>query len=205
MKWIPRWLREALLVACCFAVVYGGANLLAGLHGWRIQVHGAWELGLPFRPEFAPVYLSISPVMVLVAFLLRQDPEALRRLRRVLVAEILVAGLCFLLLPAELAPGFARPAPVPWTAWLAACAAVGLRYNLFPSLHVAFAVTTAWHAPRRARAGLFLWAVLVAAATLLLHLHHVLDVAGGLLLAWVVENRSRPRPPCPPLPPSPPA
>lgn len=202
---IPPWLRESLTVGVCFGIVFVGGNTITGLHGLRVPLHFPWELNLPFRPEAAPIYLSISPVMTLVAFSLRKDPAALVRLRRVFVAEILVAGAFFLLLPAELATGFARSAPAPWTAWGEACAVVGLRYNLFPSLHVAFAVSTAWNATRKARPWLLLWAGLVAAATLLLHLHHVLDVLGGVLLAWIVENRIRSFPPCPPPNPSQPA
>ena len=193
MKRLPLWIRESLLVAGCFALVYGGANALAGLHAWRIAVHLPWEARIPFIPAFAPVYLSISPMMTIVAYLLRRDADGVRRFRRVLVAEILIAGVFFVVIPADLGPGFPQEATPPWKGWMEACRQVGLAHNLLPSLHVAFAASTAWHAPRAWRPWLMLWAFLVLLATLLLHLHHLLDVAGGILLALIVENRTSPR------------
>ncbi len=190
----------------CFLLVFAGANHITGLHGWRVPIHFSWEGVLPFLPQASLVYLTIGPTMGGVAFSLRNDPTALVHFRKVLVAEILIAGAFFLMLPAELAPGFARSAPPPWSFWVAASATIGMRYNLFPSLHVAFALSTAWHGStdrsRAIRGLLFLWAGLVMVSTLVLHLHHVLDLAGGLLLAGMIEYRYRPTLTCPQTTPS---
>lgn len=196
-------------VTFCFLVVFAGADFLTGLHGWRVPIHFSWERGIPFLPQASLLYLTIGPTMAGVAFSLREDAFALIHFRKVLVVETLVAGAFFLFLPAELAPGFARSASPPWSFWVAASAAMGMRYNLFPSLHVAFALSTAWHGSRgrsRAIRGLlFLWAGLVMVSTLVLHLHHVLDLAGGLLLAVMIEYRYRPTLTCPQTTPSQPA
>lgn len=206
---LPRWIQESVWVTSCFLVVFAGANFLTGLHGWRVPIHFSWEGKIPFLPQASLLYLTIGPTMAGVAFSLRQDASALIHFRRVLVAETLAAGAFFLLLPAELAPGFARSAPPPWSFWVAASAAMGMRYNLFPSLHVAFALSTAWHGSTRRsrmiRGLLFLWAGLVMVSTLVLHLHHVLDLAGGLLLAGMIEYRYRPILTCPQTAPSLPA
>lgn len=206
---LPLWLRESVWVTFCFLVVFAGANFLTGLHEWRIPIHFSWESRLPFLPQASLLYLTIGPTMGGIAYSLRTDPAALVHFRRVLVAETLVAGAFFLFLPAELAPGFARSAPPPWSFWVAASAAMGMRYNLFPSLHVAFALSAAWHGSmgrsKAIRGLLFLWAGLVMVSTLVLHLHHVLDLAGGLLLAGMIEYRYRPTLTCPPTTPSPPA
>lgn len=67
---------------------------------------------------------------------------------------------------------------------------LNLRYNLAPSLHVALAVVcVAAYAARRGLPGKILfwsWGLTISASTLLIHQHHLLDVATGLLLAWVV-------------------
>ncbi len=209
MKWIPLWLQESVWVTLCFILVFAGTNFLTGLHEWRIPIHFSWEAGLPFLPQASLLYLTIGPTMGGVAFSLREDPFALVHFRKVLVAEILIAGAFFLLLPAELAPGFARSAPPPWSFLVTASATIGMHYNLFPSLHVAFALSTAWHGARGKSWAigvlLFLWAGLVMISTLVLHLHHVLDLAGGLLLAGMIEYRCRPSLTCPQIPPSQPA
>jgi membrane-associated phospholipid phosphatase len=67
--------------------------------------------------------------------------------------------------------------------------ALNLTYNLLPSLHVAFAVICAAifspRAPRPVKTLLWLWASLIAASTVLIHQHHILDVVSGWLLAVV--------------------
>lgn len=203
---IPRWVQESLLVNVCFLLVFAGTNFLTGLHDWRVPIHFSWEGSIPFVPQASLFYLSIGPAMTLIAFSLRGNTTALVRFRKVLVMEILLAGVGFLLLPAALAPGFARSAEPPWSALVAASTTVGMRYNLFPSLHVAFSWSTAWHGSQgrspALRSTLLLWAGLVTASTLALHLHHVLDLAGGILLAGIVEYRYRPTLTCPPNTPS---
>ncbi|HYH46347.1 MAG TPA: phosphatase PAP2 family protein, partial [Thermoanaerobaculia bacterium] len=69
---------------------------------------------------------------------------------------------------------------------------LNLTYNLLPSLHVTFAVlcVSAFspRAPRTVRALLWLWALLIAASTVLIHQHHVLDAVAGWLLATLLSR-----------------
>ena len=71
---------------------------------------------------------------------------------------------------------------------------LNLRYNLVPSLHVAFAAicALAYARARGAAAALVFgtWAAAIAASTVLLHQHHLVDVATGLALAAWAERRS---------------
>jgi membrane-associated phospholipid phosphatase len=66
--------------------------------------------------------------------------------------------------------------------WLA------LAHNLVPSLHVALSVVcVAVYARRAGLPGkmlLWLWAGVIAASTLLLHQHYLLDVLTGAALGW---------------------
>jgi protein-tyrosine phosphatase len=101
---------------------------------------------------------------------------------------ILLAGVCFLLMPLKL--GIERPRLDGWMGaafgWFFA---VDLPYNLCPSLHIALRTLLAEKYARHTR-GLWnvashVWFSLVGFSTLLTYQHHVVDVLGGFLLAAV--------------------
>lgn len=156
--------------------VYGGCNLLAELVPYRLQPQMQWERAIPFRPEWAAVYLSLD-VLLLVAFL-RLEETRLRRFVRALVVQTLVAGVCFLVLPMQpMAQGEGDRL-------FQLADAVNLKNNYFPSLHVSYAFTAALFSP-----GFWPWALAVTASTLLLHQHYVADLLGAALLAaWAVRR-----------------
>ena len=86
-----------LAVFCLFALVYGGANWLAGQHGWRVALHTPLDLTIPFIPAMTPVYLSLTPLLWVMAFVLRSTAEVVAFVGTMAVAT-LVAGVCFVLL-----------------------------------------------------------------------------------------------------------
>jgi membrane-associated phospholipid phosphatase len=189
----PGWghLRHAVLLglanALWFALVYGGADAVAARHRLRVPVHLPAELRIPLVPAMTAAYMSLYALFALAPFVLRPRRE-LRAFVLTLAVVIAVAGIGFLLLPAELA----FPPPVEedlgrWSGLFHLADDLNLTYNLVPSLHVAFAVACAGafsrQASRRASAGLWCWAALIAAATVLTHQHHLLDVVTGWLLA----------------------
>lgn len=74
--------------------------------------------------------------------------------------------------------------------------------NAFPSLHVAFAAHTAvviaselrsLGAPRWVHGGNWLWCVAIVYSTIATRQHVVIDVIGGLLLAWMAVRLCGPR------------
>lgn len=184
-----RALRRALALsaafAALFAVVYGGADRLTALHSvrWRLDLPG--ELSLPFFAPLSAVYLSMNLLLGLAPWVLRREEE-FRALFWTLTAELLVAGVLFvafpiaLMFPTPSVDGF-------WAPFFRTADALNLDHNLFPSLHVAFACTTAaaFGAGRgpKGRLLLDLWAAAVAASTVLTRQHHVADVLGGWALA----------------------
>ena len=100
---------------------------------------------------------------------------------------ILIAGICFLLVPAQVA--YAPPTDFGLVPSLYHFAdKLSLTYNLAPSLHVTLSVICiaafAERAGPSARICFWIWATAIALSTLLIHKHHVLDVATGLGLAW---------------------
>ena len=130
------------------------------------------------------VYLSIHLLFAAVPFILRTRRE-IRAFILTLVAVIAIAGVGFVLLPAELA--FPPPGDLgTWQALFRLADWLNLDYNLVPSLHVALSV--ACLAAFASRAGLvgaallWTWAGAIAASTLLTHQHHLLDVATGAAL-----------------------
>lgn len=208
MAW-PGWphvrlfLALAVPVTLWFLVVYGGCDFVTA-HRPRHRVHFDFERAIPFVPASVVAYDSVYPLMWLAPFVLRSRPELIVY-AVAYVAIVAVAGIGFLAYPAEL--GFTPdPDAGIWAPLVLATKAASLHYNLVPSLHVAIAtLTTAIYAPRAgAVVRLFLWgwAVLVAASTLLLHQHHVVDVVAGWLLgvagAWGYHRLMARTPPASP-------
>ena len=183
--------RTGFLICLAFALLFG---VCYGFTSWWTVMHSAslpaplpsWDLPferhLPFVPWLSLVYLTITPALLLAPFLLPR--ERIAPLAIALSVETLVASTCFLLFPQTTAfpprivTGWAR---IPF----ALADALNLDYNTFPSLHVAFACSAAWaYATTRRRAFLWTgWSVAVAASTLLMHEHHLADIAGGIVLA----------------------
>jgi membrane-associated phospholipid phosphatase len=191
----PGWphLRYAALLSLAntlwFLAVYGGADLLTARRGFRVPVHFAAELRIPFVPWMTVFYMSLYGLFLLAPFLLRTRREFAAVISTMAVA-IAVSGIAFLLVPAELAFAPVRDdQPGAWAGIYHVADGLNLTYNLLPSLHVAFAVICASafspRAPGPIKAALWLWAFLIAASTVLIHQHHILDVITGWLLALV--------------------
>jgi membrane-associated phospholipid phosphatase len=177
------WL--SLAVGAWFCVVYYGAEAITSLHRYRIRIHLDAELRMPFVPAAVLGYMSLYLPLWMAGFVLRTRLEV-RALAVTLSAVILVAGVCFLLLPVE----NAFPPPPDdmgiWTGLVRSAKLIALEHNLLPSLHVALSVVCLSIYARQARpagrALLWLWAAAIGLSTLLLHQHYLLDVATGLAL-----------------------
>jgi len=144
----------------------------------------AWEGGIPFVPWMLVPYLSLGVLAACVPLLRLADDELAAFTRRMAAATI-VAGVCYVLWPLELAA--VRPS---------AEGVLGQLYemvkdtapatNLCPSLHVTYAVIFGAAYRRRLRGCLRpatdAWCVLVVVSVVFVHQHHVVDVAGGLVL-----------------------
>ncbi len=170
-----------------FLAVYGGTNWLSSRRSdvgtWYYQ----WELLIPFVPLMVIPYMSIDLFFVAAPFLSHDRRELATFFRRVVLA-IVAAGVCFLAMPLKL--GFTHP---PLHGWVGAAFgwffAADLPYNLCPSLHIALrtllAEAYARHTRRLWNLASHVWFSLVGFSTVLTYQHHVVDVAGGFLLAAV--------------------
>lgn len=177
-------LRWAVFLTFLFLVVYLGCNWITSQRAGSYRLWFDWELKIPFVPATVWVYLSLFVTFFLPMFALRE--AALNVLCKRLALAVIASGFLFLLLPAQL--GFERPSEVPGQA--AAFRLIylfDLPHNLVPSLHVSWsalilgslrAVSPPW-----TRRLLEAWFLLLCAAAVLVHQHHLLDLLSGMLVA----------------------
>lgn len=177
------------LAACSvlFAGVYGGCTAVTALRHDVGTWHYAWEFEIPFVPAAIVPYWSIDLLFVGAFFVCGSRIELGTMGRRIVLA-ILLAGSCFLLFPLKL--GFPRPAvDGPLGALFEVLRGFDQPTNLCPSLHIALrtilAVVYARHTRGLLNVGVHAWFFLVGLSTLLTYQHHVVDVAGGFVLAAV--------------------
>jgi hypothetical protein len=179
-----------------FAVVYFGANEWASHRQGTATLQAAWERGIPFVPAAIAVYFSIALVFALPVFAL--DERGLTKMARAFALCTCVAGLVFVVLPFRI--GFERPALVAgFESIYAALYRFDAPFNTVPSLHIAYSTlilwTLAWRTASQAgRLALAGWWLAICASVLLVHQHHVADVAGGIALGgacagWLLFRR----------------
>jgi membrane-associated phospholipid phosphatase len=173
------------LLSLLFLVVYGATNWFTSLRSDVDIVAFGWERHIPFVPWTIIPYMSIDLFFIAAPFVCRTENEA-RLLAKRITFAIIVAGLCFLLFPFRFA--FDRPSA---SGWLGVVfdqfRAMDQPHNLLPSLHITLRTILAAVYVKRARgfwrALCHVWFSLIGFSTLLTYQHHLLDVAGGFVLA----------------------
>jgi fatty acid desaturase/phytoene/squalene synthetase len=177
-----------MALANVFVVFFGAANAISGLIPWQIEVAFPLEQRIPFWHQWSIVYLSMIPMLLLLPFA-RRHWQALFPVFAALVTQTLIASLAFVLLPVQ--TNFPpREATGTLAGFFILADAINMDRNFVPSLHVAFALTAAMALSSTVgRIGsmfFFSWAFSIAASTMLIHEHHVVDVVAGALLAVFV-------------------
>jgi membrane-associated phospholipid phosphatase len=177
-----------MLITAEFAVVYYGADWITAHHALRIHAYVTPELRIPLVPVMVVPYLTMYLIFPFAPFVLRSTAD-LDRFAAALARVIVIAGIAFVLLPAQLGFTPVSTAGSIWDPWLRLASTLSRNFNLVPSLHVALftaaAVTYAGRVSMWVCALLGIWLAIVVASTLLTHQHHLIDVVTGLLLgAW---------------------
>ena len=177
----------SLSLSALFIAVYGTTNWLASRRADVGTWYYSWECDLPFEPWLIVPYMAIDLFFVAAPFLCT-DAAELRALRRRMTLAIVAAGALFVIMPLRFA--FPRPETTDWTAPIFRLLdGFDRPVNLFPSLHIAIttilAATYGRHCRGLLRAASYAWFGLIALSTLLTYQHHVIDVAGGFVLALV--------------------
>jgi membrane-associated phospholipid phosphatase len=179
-------------ISIAFFTVYPLCNWLTSKRDSTFDLFFSAELTIPFVPEFIWAYLSLYLLFIIPPFFLSRS--RLEILGKQLLAATIFSGIIFLLFPATL--GFERSIPLDsfYSALFDNLFAVDLPHNMVPSLHVAFSalilLTLAKHVEHISAKTVFrIWLVLICVSTILVHQHHMLDVATGLFVA-VLFNRT---------------
>jgi membrane-associated phospholipid phosphatase len=180
--------RVSAATSVLFLIVYNACNWLTKIRP-DVQVWAfAWEEKIPVIPWMVVPYWSLDLFFVCGPFLCADRGE-LRALGWRLSAAILAGGLCFLIVP--LVYAFPRPhvdgifGPL-----FQVLQGMDAPHNLMPSLHITLRTIVAAHYTRHTRgwlrAVIHVWFSLIGVSTLFTHQHHVVDIAGGFLLAGAV-------------------
>ena len=182
-----RWAGANLLV---FGVLYPSVNWLTGMRPSTFGLYLDAERAIPFLPAWIWLYLSINLLFLLPPLFMRASEMPL--LGKRMLAATVAGCVIFLLLPARL--GFERVVPDGglYRSMFGGLFQADGPHNLVPSLHVTYASLCILSLQAGARGGLRraawgAWLVAIVASTVLVHQHHLLDVASGLLLAAVIR------------------
>lgn len=158
----------------------------------------ALDRAIPLVPAWSVVYGSLFLAALLPVMVVHQQ-ELVRRTILAFLMAWLVSYAVFLGYPTVTSrpEEFAGDGFLDWT--LSIIYESDIRYNCFPSLHVAqcFLAALVCHRVHRGLGAVAaVWAGLVALSTLFTKQHYVLDVLGGMLLAalgWLAFLRDYPR------------
>jgi membrane-associated phospholipid phosphatase len=184
VKWSKAIVVSAGLSAL-FLIVYGSCNWITSRRANVGRIYFEWERQIPFVPFFILPYMSIDLFFIAAPFLCRTDRELSGFAKRV-AAAIILAGIGFLLFPLRFA--FPRPQADGWLGalfdWFRGMDAP---HNLLPSLHAALTLILLdvyfRHTRGFVRVATITWFVLMALSPVLTYQHHVIDIAGGFVLA----------------------
>jgi predicted protein tyrosine phosphatase/membrane-associated phospholipid phosphatase len=183
----------AVMLSLLFVLIYAGTNWLtaqrpaAHIGTWFFS----WELTcIPYVPLLIIPYMSCDLFFVVAPFLCRDERE-LGVFRRRILFSILTATALFLLMPLTLVwPARPRVPGLFGDLVEASCTAPFLMefpHNLFPSLHITLSTLLADIYGRHTRGPLRAivqgWLFLIGVSTILTWQHHLIDIAGGLVLA----------------------
>jgi membrane-associated phospholipid phosphatase len=178
--------------ALCIAL--GVANYVTSLgydylnHGpYRLFLRTAIDQALPVVPLFVVPYVSLKPFLYvsLTIFLLFRA-----RVFQSAVLSMIVTFLVSYVFFAVLQTYVDRPALTgsdPLTGMIRDVYAGDHPFNDFPSLHVSLSAIIAihwWRVSRTLAWPLVIWAALIAMSTVMVKQHYVVDIAGGLIVAF---------------------
>lgn len=184
--WPALW--RLALCGAVFVLVYQFCNRFTAGRTDRMVWMWDWEKHIPFVRAFVIPYWSLD-LFFCGAFFLCGSKVELNLLTKRLLAVTIASGVCFLLFPMEM--GVTRPEPEGWTApFFRVLYAGDLPYNLAPSLHISLR-SLVWivygaHLRGWSRRITKFWFMAIGLSTLLVWQHHVIDVATGFLMGWLI-------------------
>jgi membrane-associated phospholipid phosphatase len=195
---IRRWLRDGVFFigwkGAAVCVVLGVANYVTSL-GYDVLNHGPYRLflrtpmdqALPVVPLFVVPYVSLKPflygsLLIFLLFRARIFQSAVLSM----IATFLISYVFFAFLQTWVDRPVLHSDDV-LTRMIRDVYAGDNPYNDFPSLHVSLSAIIAihwWRFSRRFSWPLVLWGGLIAISTVMVKQHYVVDIPGGLIIAF---------------------
>lgn len=170
-----------------FSIIPGYLYIGVVVSTWTLHVPElALDRALPLVPGWSVVYGSLFVAAFLLVFVVHQQ-ELVRRTFLAFLTIWLFSYACFLAYPTS-APRHPAVIGDGFFEWaLRAVYSADVKYNCFPSLHVAqcfLAAFTCYRVHRGVGGVAIVWAVLVGLSTLFTKQHYVVDVIAGAFLAY---------------------
>jgi membrane-associated phospholipid phosphatase len=147
-----------------------------------------WEKDIPQVPWMIIFYDSYF-LLILLNFILVKSPRKIRSFSITMMANSAIACTIFLLFPGEM--GFSRNDNIHgFTKLFEALHAIDKPHNLYPSLHIALSTISAYvlfnlTKQKLLHVLLILWVLGISLSVILVHQHHLFDIATGFVLAWL--------------------
>ena len=180
----------ALTLTFCTGLYLVTNRVTSGFEN-KFKMFLQWELEIPLMPCFIILYTSFYLLLVL-GFLSCRTRHELKNLSYQMMLSSVIACSCFLILPGEL--GYTRMdstgvfQPI-----------YGLLFmldnptNMFPSLHITLSYVTLFFTLAQTKRliwniGLVLWFFGICASVILVHQHHIFDIATGLVLGVFIRR-----------------
>jgi len=151
-----------------------------------------FDSAIPFVAWTVWIYLAGLPFIAVPLFAVRAEP-AFQRVARSYALVLLASFACFGAMPVSahsLREAAVAAAPDPSSSAIRALRSIDPECNLFPSLHVSLSALSCWSmadAQPRLRWVFVALLTLICLSVATTKQHLVLDVVGGLCLAWAVR------------------
>ena len=185
IKAITIW--GGLCVLFC-GVLYLSTNSLAETSHSYHRLYLECEKDIPQVPGMIIFYKSYF-LLVLLSFIRAKSPNSLRSLSITMMVSSAIACTIFLLFPGEM--GFSRTDNIQGFEFLfEAMHIMDKPHNLYPSLHITFSTISAFALIKQTKhklihALLILWVFTISLSVILVHQHHLFDIATGFVLGCI--------------------
>ena len=180
--------KKIILLLTIIALYFGVYRLVQTMNPVGINLAIGLDRYIPFIPEFAVIYLLHIPMIIFVFALYWNDYKAYRSMSLMLMAVILISITIYSAFQTEVL----RPIVVStdfFTRLTSTIYKYDMPNNSFPSLHVSLTATMSTFVYEKDTiVGMFLIFVtfLIILSTVFIKQHVILDIIGGLMLAFVI-------------------
>jgi len=176
------------LCALFCGVLYLSTNSIVEAYHSYHRLFLECEKDIPQVPWMIIFYESYF-LLVLLSFFVVKSTRSIRSLSITMMVSSAIACTIFLLFPGEM--GFSRTENIQgFESLFDALHILDKPHNLSPSLQITFSTISAYVLITQTKQKLFhalliLWVFIISLSVILVHQHHLFDIATGFVLAWI--------------------